>query len=259
MVSKLLGYYFKREKWLLLTIAAVPILASLLFLFFPKDIVVGINIVSSYIAWIVCAFALYIRDYKRFYGAYSNFFSGLPLTGKEIMGARLIWFVLIDLYGILVFGLKIFTVVRRVADPVIYTEIMANLHTVMAQLHPRVIAIFIVLCIISLIFSTVIWLFVTSVGSEKKFRRFGIGGPIMLYVGVQIVYVVVVEIIGRIMSAIYGNHVMDGMNDMQYLVGNINNAMFTMIVVATILMAAGSALMYIRSIRSHDHKLSTYS
>ncbi|MDD7363409.1 MAG: hypothetical protein PUG99_04560 [Firmicutes bacterium] len=258
-MSKLLGYYFRRDKWLLLAIAAVPILASLLYLFFSEDVAAGMNIVSGYIAWIVCAFALYIRDYKRFYGTYSDFFSGLPLTGKEIIGARLIWFVLIDLYGMLVFGLKIFTVARRVLDPAIYTEMMTDFHRTVAQLHPRVIVIFIIASIVSLLFTSIIWLFVTSVGSEKKFRRFGIGGPIMLYVGVQIIYVVVAKIIERVAPTVYESHVMDGMNDMQYLIGNINNAMFTMIAIATILLAVGDVLMYVRSVRSHDHKLSTYS
>ena len=102
-MSKLLSYYFKRDKWILLAMALVPALGSIVL---TREMGPIINFMLVNLTLIVSALILIYRDYKRFYGEYSSFFSGLPLTGKEIITGRMLWFALVNLFSYLIVGAK---------------------------------------------------------------------------------------------------------------------------------------------------------
>ncbi|WP_108832062.1 hypothetical protein [Aedoeadaptatus coli] len=253
-MSKLISYYFKRDKWILLAMLGLGLLGSfLLWSYTGEESAIGavtifVGVAAFFIGVSIIPLWLCIRDYKRMYGAYGSFFAALPLTGKEVMGGRAIWLIIVELVEVLssvVFFGPFFVLITG-NDPGI-GEFLSELleKPAVTYLHG-----FILLVIVGMLFSAAVWLFVTSVGSEKTFRRFGIGGPIMLYIGLQVAINVVTKVVidtmgsqRQIVSEEYFNQV-------------ASQLFFRTSLVLSGLMLIAAVVLFLRSVHSHDKKLS---
>lgn len=254
-MSKLLSYYFKRDKWILLAMALVPALGSIVLTHEMGPI---INFMLVNLTLIVSALILIYRDYKRFYGEYSSFFSGLPLTGKEIITGRMLWFALVNLFSYLIVGAKMFEVYFRMlkGTPGI-TEFWNEVAPYLSQLPATTYVVIGLSILLSSFFYATAWLFVESVGSEKALRRFGIGGPIMLMIAVEVVS-------GFLSSTIF-NAVGSSLGEYQSMLQSAEQGEVLRIMTAylTKVGGVGIAIMlvfiigfYLRSVYSHERKLS---
>lgn len=254
-MSKLLAYYFKRDKWILLAMALVPALGSIVL---THEMGPFINIMLVNLTFIVSALILIYRDYKRFYGEYSSFFSGLPLTGKEIITGRMLWFVLVGLFRYLIVGAKVLEVYFRMlkGTPGI-TEFWNEIGPALSQMPGTAYVVIGLSILLSPFFYATAWLFVASVGSEKALRRFGIGGPIMLFVAVQVVY-------GFLSSAIY-RVVGSSLSEYQSMLQSAEQGEVLRIMSAYLTKVGGIGIVimvvfiigfYMRSVYSHERKLS---
>ena len=253
-MSKLISYYFKRDKWILLAMVVCALLGSLLLWSYTGEesaigaVTIFVGVAAFFIGVSILPLWLYIRDYKRMYGAYGSFFATLPLTGKEVMGGRGLWLIIVELVAVLssaVFFGPFFVLITG-NDPGI-GEFLSELleKPAVTYLHG-----FTLLVIVGMLFSAAVWLFVTSVGSEKPLRRFGIGGPIMLYVGIQVAINVVTKVVidtmgsqRQIVSEEYFNRV-------------ASQLFFRTSLVLSGLMLIAAVVLFLRSVHSHDKKLS---
>ena len=253
-MSKLISYYFKRDKWILLAMVVCAILGSLLLWSYTGEesaigaVTVFVGVAAFFIGVSLLPLWLYVRDYKRMYGAYGSFFAALPLTGKEVMGGRAIWLIIVEVLAVLssvtFFGLLF---VRQMGG---YPEVGEFLSAFLEKPAVTYLEGLGILIITGILFAASVWVFVTSVGSEKPFRRFGIGGPLMLYIGLQVVINVVseavVETMGsqrQIVAEEYFNQV-------------ASQLFFRTSLVLSGLMLIAAVVLYLRSIHSHDRKLS---
>ena len=253
-MSKLISYYFKRDKWILLAMLGLGLLGSfLLWSYTGEESAIGavtifVGVASFFIGVSIIPLWLCIRDYKRMYGAYGSFFAALPLTGKEVMGGRAIWLIIVEVVAILS-SLTFFGpfFVRNVESDAEMREFISALLdkpgiTYLAGLG--------ILIITGILFSSAMWLFITSVGSEKPFRRFGIGGPIMLYIGLQVAMNVVTKAVIETM----GNQ-RQIVNE-EYFQQALSQQFFRTSLALSGLMLIATVVLYLRSIYSHDKKLS---
>lgn len=253
-MSKLISYYFKRDKWILLAMVACALLGSFLLWGYTEvesafgAVTVFVGVAAFFIGVSLLPLWLFVRDYKRMYGAYGSFFAALPLTGKEAMGGRTIWLIIVELVAVLssmaFFGP--FFVRQTWGDP----EVREFLITLLEKPAITYLQGFILLVITGILFSAVVWLFVTSVGSEKPFRRFGIGGPIMLYIGLQVAMNVVTKAVIETM----GNQ-RQIVNE-EYFNQVASQLFFKTSLVLSGLMLIAAVLLFLRSVYSHDRKLS---
>lgn len=254
-MSKLLAYYFKRDKWILLAMAIVPALGSIVL---THEVGPIINFMLVNLTFIVSGLVLIMRDYKRFYGEYSSFFSGLPLTGKEIITGRMLWFVLVDFFRYLIVGAKMLDFYFRMlkGTPGI-TQIWNEIGPALSQLPAAPYVVIGLSILLSPFFYATIWLFVGSVGSEKVLRRFGIGGPIMLFVAAEVVS-------GFLSSAAY-RLLGSSLGEYQYALQNaqkeevfpiISNYLSKVGGIGIAIMLAFIIGFYMRSVYSHERKLS---
>ena len=254
-MSKLLSYYLKRDKWILLAMAILPLLASVVL---THDIGPVINFMAIYVTFIVATLMLSYRDYKRFYGEYSSFFSGLPLTGKEIIGARVIWFILVNMWQlviILVNGLEVY--LRILKDTSFSADVKLELIHYVQQVPPSVYVIGVLLILTSIIMGACSWVFVVSVGSEKAFRRYGIGGPILLYIALQFVYGIGSSLFIDFLSG----HFLDyykgsGAVNPDAAIASVARMVHVIGGAYLVIMAIVSVILYLRSVYSHERKLS---
>lgn len=252
-MSKLISYYFKRDKWILLAMMGCALLGGLLLWGYSANSMFGaisvfVGITVFFFAVAIVPLWLCIRDYKRMYGSYGSFFAALPLTGKEVMGGRAIWFIVMQLLAglssLMFIGPLLRANVNR--DP----EIRNIFAEIMKQVGPNYLVGFAVVVVTGLLFSAAVWLFVTSVGSEKPFRRFGIGGPIMLYVALQVIVNVVTNGAVRVMNS------QQQFIDEQAMAQAVAELFMRTCLVIGGLMLIVAAVLFLRSIYSHDKKLS---
>lgn len=252
-MSKLISYYFKRDKWILLTMMGGALLGGFLLWGYLEGSFAGA--ISVFVGSTVFFFAvaivplwLFIRDYKRMYGSYGSFFAALPLTGKEVMGGRAIWFIIMQILGML--SSAMFIGPFLIANVNRYPEIRKIFADIMKQVGPNYLIGFAVVVIVGIFFSAAVWLFVTSVGSEKLFRRFGIGGPIMLYVGLQVAVNIVTNRAVSLMD------VQKQLITEQAMAQAVSQFFLRSCLVIAGLMLIAAVVLFLRSIYSHDKKLS---
>ena len=253
-MSKLISYYFKRDKWILLAMVALGLLGSFLLWGYTEvenafgAVAVFVGVAAFFIGVSILPLWLFVRDYKRMYGAYGSFFAALPLTGKEAIGGRGLWFLIVELVAMLV-SLGFFgpPFIRSAgSDPVVEEFLSALLE------KPAVTYLsgFAIMFVVGLLFAAVVWLFVTSVGSEKPFRRFGIGGPIILYIGLQVAMNVVTQAVINTMGSqreIVNEEFFHQVASQQF---------FRTSLVLSGLMLIAAVVLFLRSVYSQDKKLS---
>ena len=252
-MSKLISYYFKRDKWILLAMVACALLSSLLLWNVKDDTFMGamtilLGVTAFLFSVVVAPLWLLIRDYKRMYGAYGSFFAALPLTGKEVIGGRFLWFLIVQFVAFI--GTAIFIGPPAYRNVELYEGGRELMYLVTTPIGGKYLTGFILLVIAGILFGIAAWVFVTSVGSEKPFRRFGIGGPILLYVGLQIALNIIVKVIGDAIG-----------NKSALLVGQVNNLVVANLflkasIVMSGLMLIAAVVLFLRSVYSHDKKLS---
>ncbi|MCU6786847.1 hypothetical protein [Aedoeadaptatus acetigenes] len=253
-MSKLISYYFKRDKWILLAMVGLGLLGSFLLWGYTEvenafgAISVFVGVAAFFIGVSIIPLWLCIRDYKRMYGAYGSFFAALPLTGKDVMGGRFLWFLIVQFVAFL--GTAIFIGPPAYRNVELYEGGRELMYLVTTPIGVKYLTGFILLVIASILFGIAAWVFVTSVGSEKPFRRFGIGGPIMLYIGLQVAINVVTKVVidtmgsqRQIVSEEYFNQV-------------ASQLFFRTSLVLSGLMLIAAVVLFLRSVHSHDKKLS---
>ena len=253
-MSKLISYYFKRDKWILLAMVVCALLGSFLLWGYTEvenafgAISVFVGVISFFFAVTVVPLWLCLRDYKRMYGAYGSFFAALPLTGKEVMGGRAIWLIIVEVLAVLssvtFFG-PLF--VRQMGG---YPEVGEFLSAFLEKPAVTYLEGLGILIITGILFAASVWVFVTSVGSEKPFRRFGIGGPLMLYVALQVVINVVSKAVVNTMGS------QRQIVAEEYFNQALSQQFFRTSLVLSGLMLIAAVVLYLRSIYSHDKKLS---
>ena len=253
-MSKLISYYFKRDKWILLAMVALSLPGGFLLGGYTGEestvggVAIFVGFTAFFIGVSILPLWLCIRDYKRMYGSYGSFFAALPLTGKEAMGGRGLWFIIVVVVACLCslayFGPIIFRSVRE------EMEICRFFASLFEQPNVNYLTGFAFMVIAGMLLAAAVWVFVTSVGSEKPFRRFGIGGPIMLYVGVQIAMNVVVSTVMNVMGSqrVFINE--------ELMVQEVAGLFFRTSLVLSGLMLIAAVVLFLRSVHSHDKKLS---
>lgn len=253
-MSKLISCYFKRDKWILLAMVACALLGSFLLWGYTEvenafgAVTVFVGVAAFFIGVSILPLWLFVRDYKRMYGAYGSFFAALPLTGREAIGGRALWFIIVELVAGLssaaFFGPFFVRSVRA------ETEVRKFFASLLEQPATAYLSGFVILVIVGILFAAAVWVFVTSVGSEKPFRRFGIGGPIMLYVGLQVIVNVVTNGAVRLMD------VQRQFIDEQAMAQAVSQLFLRSSLVIAGLMLIAAVVLFLRSVYSHDKKLS---
>lgn len=252
-MSKLISYYFKRDKWILLAMVACALLSSLLLWNVEDDTFMGamtilLGVTAFLFSVVVAPLWLLIRDYKRMYGSYGSFFAALPLTGKEVIGGRFFWFLIVQF--VVFIGTAIFIGPPAYRNAELYEGIRDSMNMLTTPIGGKYLMGFILLVIAGILFEISAWLFVTAVGSEKPFRRFGIGGPIMLYIGLQVAINVVTKAVIETMGSQRETVSVEYFNQVA------SQLFFKTSLVLSGLMLIAAVVLFLRSVYSHDKKLS---
>lgn len=142
-------------------------------------------------------------------------------------------------------------------DISVSTEVKTELMPYLQQVPPSVYVIGVLLILTSIIMGACSWVFVVSVGSEKIFRRYGIGGPILLYIALQFVYgfgssLFIDFLSGHFLDYYKGS----GAVNPDAAIASVARMVHVIGGAYLVIMAIVSVILYLRSVYSHERKLS---
>lgn len=183
MIAKLLKYQFRELARTFIPASLIPFAVILLLSFMgfiPNPILIGL--VASF-SWLVLGgqaillqILAVVNDYGNMQGKRAYFLRGIPATTGSLFSARLIYYICTNLWSILF-------VLAEMAIIFCLTLRKLTLAQVAAGEIPVGFWLFMVLIsIVGSVFSAFISMAVVSLGSQSGLHRFGIGGPILVYV-----------------------------------------------------------------------------
>lgn len=199
MIPTLLKHEWLRTRGLLGTVlglaAGATVLGALLSatgwpLLSTLGMLVGLIAVMAIIP--VLQLALTADYWRSSYGRTGYFTHSLPVPGSKIYLAKLVWVVLVTLAALVVtallfaiFWLGAAARVGMERNPLLLVQELWT--SVSAVTPPWLIAIgaiaFLALCLIWPVY----YFFAVSIGNESRLHRFGLGGPVVVFVGLYLV------------------------------------------------------------------------
>ncbi|MBU5669860.1 hypothetical protein KQI68_08435 [Peptoniphilus sp. MSJ-1] len=192
-MGKLLAHQLKRHfstNWFLIV---APIVATLLTFFLSAmnlswaEIVLGFSVFGVIAFFMAAEITIIVEDYQLYYGKSALFYQSIPASASDKTFSRLIYYVItLFIYSIIngacfislmmtdgfSKGLDVFGIMNQIFVELSKAAAAAGWDTVL---------ILIVFGITYLIYSISKIIFSISVGSEKRLRKFGLGGPVLVY------------------------------------------------------------------------------
>lgn len=192
-MGKLLGHQLKRhfsKNWFLLV---APIVAVLLTLFsyvtnlYWSDVVLGFSVIGVIAFFMASEITIIVEDYQLYYGKSALFYQSIPASAADKTFSRLLYYIITLAIYTLVNGTCFISLMMIEAldsgfDAFgIMNQIISELSKAAANAGWQTVLMLIVFGIIYLIYAISKIIFSISVGSEKRLRRFGLGGPVLVY------------------------------------------------------------------------------
>ena len=193
-MGKLLGHQIKNHfkyNWF------IPVLPVALMLFGAIFVNVNHSVGGSAIAlgmmalifgYFAAAISVIVGDYNMFFGNSALFYESTPISPSAKTFSRflyyLIMFIIYSLYvGLIVF---LFVAVPSVDGGVINVT-WADISEAINEVGIRNILVLIAWCLLFLFNNIISIIFSVTLGGGKKLRRFGLGGPVLVYIGLGLI------------------------------------------------------------------------
>lgn len=209
-MGKLLDHQLKRyfsKNWFLIV---APIAATVLTFFSSVmnlswyEVVLGFSVLGLMIFYMAAQITVIIEDYQLFYGKSALFYQSIPANASDKIFSRLLYYIINIIVYSLVYGLCFISLmmtegINKGIDIFgIINQIFVELANLISAAGWKNVAFLVVLGIILVVYTVSKIIFSISVGSEKKLRKFGIAGPVLVYALTSIFEVCSLFLIDRI-------------------------------------------------------------
>ena len=201
-MGKLLGHQIKnhfRSNWFIPVLPVALIIFGFLFSNFNNsvgDSAIVLGVMALMFGYMAAAISVIVGDYNMFFGDSALFYESTPISPSAKTFSRflyyLIMFIIYSLYvGLIVF---LFMFVPSVDGGVIDIT-WADLSEVINEVGIRNILILLAWILIFLFNHIISIIFAVTFGGSKKLRRFGLGGPVLVYIGLGMIEGAVIYIL----------------------------------------------------------------
>lgn len=203
-MGKLLGHQIRnhfRNNWFIPVLPAALIIFGVLFSNVNNS--VGVNSVTLgmmalMFGYMAAAITIIVGDYNMFFGDSALFYESTPISPSAKTFSRflyyLIMFIIYSLYvGLIVF---LFMAVPSVDGGVIDIT-WADISEEINEVGIRNILVLIAWCLLFLFNNIISIIFSVTFGGSKKLRRFGLGGPVLVYIGLGMIEGAVIYILDK--------------------------------------------------------------
>ena len=191
---KLLGHQIRnhfRSNWFIPVLPVALIIFGILFSNVNHSIgdsAFVLGMMALMFGYMAAAITVIVGDYNMFFGDSALFYESTPISPSAKTFSRflyyLIMFIIYSIYvGLICF---LFMFVPSVDGGVIYIT-WADINELINEVGIRNILVLIAWCLLFLFNNIISIIFSVTLGGGKKLRRFGFGGPVLVYIGLGII------------------------------------------------------------------------
>lgn len=203
-MGKLLGHQIRNHfkyNWFIPVLPVALIIFGIIFSNINHSIGVNtvvIGMMALVFGYIAAAITIIVGDYNMFFGDSSLFYESIPISPSAKTFSRflyyLIMFIIYSIYvGLICF---LFMAVPSVDGGVIDIT-WADISEAINEVGIRNILVLIAWCLLFLFNNIIRIIFSVTFGGGKKLRRFGFGGPVLVYIGLGFVEGAVIYILDK--------------------------------------------------------------
>ncbi len=193
-MGKLLGHQIRnhfKNNWFIPVLPVALIIFGILFSNVNNSVgvnSVALGMMALMFGYFAAAITVIVGDYNMFFGDSALFYESTPISPSAKTFSRfLYYFIMFVIYSLYV-GLIVFLLmfVPSVDGGVIYIT-WADINELINEVGIRNILV-LVAWVLMFLFNNIIGIiFAVTLGGGKKLRRFGFGGPVLVYIGLGII------------------------------------------------------------------------
>lgn len=203
-MGKLLGHQIRnhfRNNWFIPILPVALIIFGLLFSNVNNEVgdsAIVLGVMALVFGYMAAAITVIVGDYNMFFGDSALFYESTPISPSAKTISRflyyLIMFIIYSLYlGLMVF---LFVAVPSVDGGVIDIS-WADISEVINEVGVRNILVLVAWVLMFLFNNIISIIFAVTFGGEKRLRRFGLGGPVLVYIGLGMIEGAVVSVLDK--------------------------------------------------------------
>ena len=189
-MGKLLGHQIRnhfRNNWFIPVLPVALILFGVLFSNVNNKVgvsAVGIGMMALMFGYFAAAITVIVGDYNMFFGDSALFYESTPISPSAKTFSRFLYYLIMFIIYSIYVGLicSLFMAVLTVDEGVIY-KFWADIGKTINEVGVRNILVVIAWCLLFLFGNIIRIIFSVTLGGGKKLRRFGFGGPVLVYIG----------------------------------------------------------------------------
>ena len=193
-MGKLLGHQIRnhfKNNWFIPVLPVALIIFGIIFSNVNNKIgvsAVALGMMALMFGYFAAAITVIVGDYNMFFGDSALFYESTPISPSAKTFSRflyyLIMFIIYSLYLGLMFYLFMFV---PSVDGGVINITWADINELINEVGIRNILV-LVAWVLMFLFNNIIGIiFAVTFGGGKKFRRFGLGGPVLVYIGLGMI------------------------------------------------------------------------
>lgn len=203
-MGKLLGHQIKNHfkyNWFIPVLPVALILFGILFSNVNNSIggsAVALGMMALIFGYMAAAITVIVGDYNMFFGDSALFYESTPISPSAKTFSRFLYYLIMFIIYSIYFGLIIFLVMAVPSvDGGVIDITWADINELINEVGIRNILVMLAWILIFLFNHIISIIFAVTLGGCKKLRRFGLGGPVLVYIGLGLVEGAVIYILDK--------------------------------------------------------------
>lgn len=203
-MGKLLGHQIRnhfRNNWFIPVLPVVLILFGVLFSNINNKIgvsAVGIGMVTLMFGYFAASISVIVGDYNMFFGDSALFYESTPISPSAKTFSRFLYYlIMLIIYSLYVALICFLIMALPTVDKGSLESPWADISKAINEVGVRNLLIGVAWVIIALFNNIISIIFSVTLGGGKKLRRFGLGGPVLVYIGLGLVEVAIIYVLDK--------------------------------------------------------------
>ncbi|MDU7114234.1 MAG: hypothetical protein E6315_01340 [Peptoniphilus harei] len=203
-MGKLLGHQIKNHfkyNWFIPVLPVALIIFGLLFSNVNNSIgdsAIVLGVMALMFGYMAAAITVIVGDYNMFFGDSALFYESTPISPSAKTFSRVLYYLIMFIIYSLYLGLMVFLFVAVPSvDGGVVNITWADISKAINEVGVRNILVMLAWVLISLFNSIISIIFAVTLGGGKKLRRFGPGGPVLVYIGLGMIEGAVIYVLDK--------------------------------------------------------------
>ena len=204
-MGKLLGHQIRnhfKNNWFIPVLPVALIIFGILFSNVNNSVgvnSVALGMMALMFGYFAAAITVIVGDYNMFFGDSALFYESTPISPSAKTFSRFLYYLIMFIIYSLYVGLIVFLLmfVPSVDGGVIYIT-WTDINELINEVGIRNILVLVAWCLLFLFNHIIGIIFSVTLGGGKKLRRFGLGGPVLVYIGLGFVEGAVIYILDKL-------------------------------------------------------------